>query len=284
MSTEDERKLFVAGLPDSITEDVLRQLFEATGGTVVNVTLPKHRDTGRPRGFGFVTLSSADEAASARDALDGSTQAGRAISVRPFQSEPPRREARSEGGGPPSAAAGGGGDRTLYVGNLPYDTSQQELDELFAQHGAGPIVRVHLPTGPDGRMRGFGFVTLGSGEAAVSAIAALRDVELRGRRLMINIAHPRGERPERPSQAPRRGPDDGGGRFELREGFGGDAGPPPPFMESARPVEGRRWRDAEVGGAGGAKKKKKKGRGERATTGDRQRREKNKRWNDWDDD
>jgi RNA recognition motif-containing protein len=52
MSTEDERKLFVAGLPDSMTEDVLRQLFEATGGTVVNVTLPKHRDTGRPRGPG----------------------------------------------------------------------------------------------------------------------------------------------------------------------------------------------------------------------------------------
>ena len=46
---EDSRKLFVAGLPDSITEDVLRQLFEATGGTVVEVSLPKDRATGRPR-------------------------------------------------------------------------------------------------------------------------------------------------------------------------------------------------------------------------------------------
>ena len=279
MSTEDERKLFIAGLPDSITEDVLRQLFEATGGTVVNVTLPKHRDTGRPRGFGFVTLSSPEEAASARDALDGSMQAGRAISVRPFQSEPPRREQRSEG----PAAQGGGGDRTLYVGNLPYDTSQQELDELFAQNGAGPIVRVHLPTGPDGRMRGFGFVTLGSADAAVSAIAALRDAELRGRRLMINIAHPRGERPDRSSQPPRR--DDagggGGGRFEPSGGF--DPSGPSPFMESARPVEGRRWRDAEVAGAAKKKKQKKKP-SERAGAADRQRREKNKRWNDWDDD
>lgn len=88
MSTEDERKLFVAGLPDSITEEVLRQIFEATGGTVVDVSLPRHRDTGRPRGFGFVTLSSAEEAASARSSLDGSMQAGRSISVRPFQSEP----------------------------------------------------------------------------------------------------------------------------------------------------------------------------------------------------
>src|SRR5215213_951241 len=48
---EDSRKLFVAGLPDSITEDVLRQLFEATGGNVVEVSLPKDRATGRPRGL-----------------------------------------------------------------------------------------------------------------------------------------------------------------------------------------------------------------------------------------
>src|SRR2546421_12843461 len=88
---EDSRKLFVAGLPDSISEEVLKQLFEATGGTVVNVSLPKDRATGRPRGFGFVTLSTPQEAQAARDALDGSVQAGKSISVRPLQAEPPRR-------------------------------------------------------------------------------------------------------------------------------------------------------------------------------------------------
>ena len=71
MANEDARKLFVAGLPDSITEDVLRQLFEATGGTVSEISLPKDRATGRPRGFGFVTLSSSEEAQAARDSLDG---------------------------------------------------------------------------------------------------------------------------------------------------------------------------------------------------------------------
>jgi nucleolin len=281
MSTEDERKLFIAGLPDSISEDVLRQLVEATGGTVVSVTLPKHRDTGRPRGFGFVTLATADEAESARRALDGSMQAGRSISVRPFQAEPPRRETRPE---TPAAQAG---DRTLYVGNLPFDTSLQEIEELFSRVGAGSIARVHLPTGPDGRLRGFGFIMMPSAEAAATALTALRDVELRGRRLMINIAHPRGERPDRPSQPPRRGPDEGarpmgpprsappGGRFEGREPFQ----PAPEFLESAKPVEGRRWRDAE----GPGKKKKKKVK-ERAAVPERPRREKNKRWNDWDDD
>lgn len=234
MSTEDERKLFVAGLPDSITEEVLRQIFEATGGTVVDVSLPRHRDTGRPRGFGFVTLSSAEEAASARSSLDGSMQAGRSISVRPFQSEPPRREGGPGGGGgprdsgPTSQGGGGGGpDRTLYVGNLPYDATQADVESLFSEAGAGPVVRIHLPTGPDGRARGFGFVTMGSAEAANGAIVALRDKDLKGRRLMVNIAHPRGERPsgDRP---PRR--DDAGPSSSFDR-----SGPPPAGISTVRP-------------------------------------------------
>src|SRR5271167_4446332 len=103
MANEDA-KLFVAGLPDSVSEDVLKQLFEATGGKVISVSLPKDRTTGRPRGFGFVTLETPEEAQTARDALDGSIQAGRSISVRPFQAEPPRRDAAAgprEPGGPP---------------------------------------------------------------------------------------------------------------------------------------------------------------------------------------
>ncbi|MGH7295472.1 MAG: RNA recognition motif domain-containing protein, partial [Polyangiaceae bacterium] len=73
----EEAKLFVAGLPDSISEEVLKQLFEATGSKVVSVSLPKDRMTGRPRGFGFVTLATPQEAQAARDALDGSMQAGK---------------------------------------------------------------------------------------------------------------------------------------------------------------------------------------------------------------
>src|SRR4051812_14157642 len=87
----EEAKLFVAGLPDSVSEEVLKQIFEATGGKVVSVSLPKDRMTGRPRGFGFVTLATPQEAEAARNALDGSLQGGRSISVRPFQAEPPRK-------------------------------------------------------------------------------------------------------------------------------------------------------------------------------------------------
>jgi len=199
MSAEDARKLFVAGLPDTITEDILRQLFEATGGTVVDVSIPRDRATGRPRGFGFVTLSTSDEAMSARDSLDGSVQAGRPISVRPFQAEPPRR---GEGGlrptSPPAGSAGPASpDRTLYVGNLPYDTTEQEVEEFIKSKGAGNVARVNLPTDQDGRRRGFGFVTMESADAAQKALEALRNADMRGRRLVVNIAHPKGERPAR---------------------------------------------------------------------------------------
>jgi RNA recognition motif-containing protein len=231
MATEDARKLFVAGLPDSVTEDVLREIFEGAGGTVVEVSLPRDRATGRPRGFGFVTLSTPEDAANVRGSLDGSMQAGRSISVRPFSSEPPRRgEGRSE----TSSAAGPAEDRTLYVGNLPYDTSQQEVTQLLEQNGVTPIVRVHLPTGPDGRLRGFGFITLGSAEAANAAIVSMRGVDIRGRRIMVNIAHPRGA----PGAGGDRGPRSSGGtRPPPRDEGGWSAGPRPDRFSGGPPPE-----------------------------------------------
>jgi hypothetical protein len=252
----EEAKLFVAGLPDSISEDVLKQLFEATGGTVVNVSLPKDRATGRPRGFGFVTLSTPAEAQTARDALDGSMQAGKSISVRPFQAEPPRRDGApgggfGGGGGPRVGGGGGGGgfgagpggprgpaaapDRTLYVGNLPYDCTQEEVETLVNSVNPGQVQRVHLPLDPDGRKRGFGFVTMASADSAKAASEALRSADLRGRRLVVNLAHPKGERPARPEGGYGGGGGGyggggggyGGGGYGGGGGGGGYGGPPP---------------------------------------------------------
>jgi nucleolin len=232
----DDAKLFVAGLPDSVSEDVLRQLFEATGGQIVSVSIPKDRTTGRPRGFGFVTMSSPEEAKVAREALDGSLQAGRSISVRPFQADPPRGDApregagfRGEGGGFRPGPRGDGPprggppptDRTLYVGNLPYDAAQEEVASLVNGVTDNAVVRVNLPMDPDGRKRGFGFVTLASSEAAKTAAETLANAELRGRRLIVNIAHPKGDRPAR------EGGDFGGPPREFGGGPPRDFGGPP---------------------------------------------------------
>ena len=231
MAAEEARKLFVAGLPDTITEDVLRQLFEATGGAVAEVSLPKDRTTGRPRGFGFVTMSTTDEAQAAREALDGSMQAGRSISVRPFQPEPPKRDGvvggpRERGG--PERPGPSSPDRTIYVGNLPYDATPQEVETLFQEKGVGPVARVSLPMDEDGRKRGFGFVSMPSAESANAAIEALRGADLRGRSLVVNLAYPKGERPAREGGAP-----GGAGGYSPRPaggfpgGGGGFSGGPP---------------------------------------------------------
>jgi RNA recognition motif-containing protein len=252
----DEAKLFVAGLPDSISEEVLKQLFEATGGKVISVSLPKDRATGRPRGFGFVTLSTPSEAQAARDALDGSFQQGRSISVRPFQAEPPKRDGtggpmsgpRSGGPGGPRGGQQNAPDRTLYVGNLPYDCTQQEVEELIngVAGGPGSVVRVHLPTDPDGRRRGFGFVTLSSAEVCKTALEGLKNAEMRNRRLVVNLAQPKGERPP-----PREGGGDfhGGGRsFGPPPSFGG---PPPPMGRKTFDDRRRKKFDGDGGGEGG---------------------------------
>ena len=259
----EEAKLFVAGLPDSISEDGLKQLFEATGGKVLSVSLPKDRMTGRPRGFGFVTLGTPQEAQAARDALDGSMQAGKSISVRPFQAEPPRRDAigapggpRLGAGGPPGAAARGPGggpppspDRTLYVGNLPYDATQEEVQTLVNSVVPDGVVRVHLPMDADGRKRGFGFVTMASAEAAKTAADQLRSADIRARRLIVNLAHPKGERPARP--------EGGGGGFSapFPPAFAGGGGGGPSGPAHRKPIhEEKRKRSFEDGG--GPKKKR----------------------------
>ena len=281
----EEAKLFVAGLPDSVSEEVLKQIFEATGGKVVSVSLPKDRMTGRPRGFGFVTLSTPQEAEAARNALDGSLQGGRSISVRPFQQEPPRK---GEGGplssgprssGPRSSGPGAGPpqqapDRTLYVGNLPYDCSQPEVEELInGVVGEGQVVRVHLPMDPDGRKRGFGFVTMASSDSAKTAAEQLKSADLRGRRLIVNIAHPKGDRPPRSE-----GFGGGGGGFAAAAaaaaslaaaggaggGGGGFGGGPPAFGGGGAPPPSRRTFDSDrrrKGGGGGEGEGKKRGGG-----------------------
>jgi RNA recognition motif-containing protein len=281
MANEDARKLFVAGLPDSVTEDVLKQLFEATGGTVSEISLPKDRATGRPRGFGFVTLSTSDEAQAARDSLDGSIQAGKSISVRPFQAEPPKRD--SMGAGPsraPGAGPGGGPpgapDRTLYVGNLPYDVTQQEIETLISGTNAGPVARVHLPTDPEGRKRGFGFVTMGTADGAKGAIEALRGADLRGRRLVVNLAHPKGERPPRDFA----GGGGGGGGYSgggggpsgfPGGGGGGFAGGGGGFPPSGGPPPERRTFDQRRRGSGGGGGPEGEGAGRRKKNWDKER-------------
>ncbi|MCA9472505.1 MAG: RNA-binding protein [Nitrospirales bacterium] len=82
----------------------------------------------------------------------------------------------------------------LYVGNLPFSTTDQELQEVFATHGAVISATVIMDRF-SGRSRGFGFVEMSSPDEAQQAISALHESELDGRPLIVNIAKPRETRP-----------------------------------------------------------------------------------------
>ncbi|MGD0614279.1 MAG: RNA-binding protein [Verrucomicrobiota bacterium] len=88
-------KLFVGNLSFNTTENDLQDAF-AAHGTVLEANLLTDRETGRPRGFGFVTMSSAEEAQKAVDALNGSTLDGRNLTVNEAR---PKTERPSGGAG-----------------------------------------------------------------------------------------------------------------------------------------------------------------------------------------
>jgi RNA recognition motif-containing protein len=82
--------------------------------------------------------------------------------------------------------------KKIYVGNLPFSATEDDVHELFSQYGS--VESVKLITDRDtGRPRGFGFVEMSDG--ASEAIAALNDKEFEGRNLKVNEARPREDRP-----------------------------------------------------------------------------------------
>jgi RNA recognition motif-containing protein len=101
--------------------------------------------------------------------------------------------------------------RRLYVGNLPYSTTEDQLTELFSQAGKVDSVRV-MRDMATGRARGFAFVEMGSDEDAQKAISQFHEHQLDGRPLVVNEARPK----------PEGGFGGGGGRG--RGGFGGGGG------------------------------------------------------------
>jgi RNA recognition motif-containing protein len=92
--------------------------------------------------------------------------------------------------------------RKLYVGNLPYQMGENELQELFASAGSVESVTV-MRDQATGRARGFAFVEMSTDEEAENAISSLNASQVGGRSLTVNEARPKAARP----------------------GFGGDGGP-----------------------------------------------------------
>jgi cold-inducible RNA-binding protein len=102
----------------------------------------------------------------------------------------------------------------LFVGNLSFDTTENDLQDAFAAHGTVTETNL-LMDRETGRPRGFGFITMNSAEEAQKAISAMNGTQLGGRALTVNVAKPREERA--PGSGGRR--EYGGGGAGRRERY-----------------------------------------------------------------
>ena len=102
-------KLYVGNLNFTTTEDTLRNAFAANGRSVKEVAIPSDRETGRPRGFAFVTMGSDADAKAAITAMDGKDLDGRNLKVNEAQDKPRPAGGGGGGGGGGFSRGGGGG-------------------------------------------------------------------------------------------------------------------------------------------------------------------------------
>jgi RNA recognition motif-containing protein len=105
----------------------------------------------------------------------------------------------------------------IYVGNLSWSMTDDDLMNLFTEHGSVTSAKI-LKDKMNGRSKGFGFVEMEDDEAAKAAIAALNEIEVQGRKLIVNESQPRqeGDRPKRSFG--------GGGGGYKKSGGGGYGG------------------------------------------------------------
>ncbi|MCO5564466.1 hypothetical protein L7F22_018127 [Adiantum nelumboides] len=183
---ESASKLYVGNLPWSCNSEELADVFQKVG-SVDMVEVIYDKESGRSRGFGFVTMSSVEDCNAAIQKLDGADYAGRTLRVN-FPN-------RNRGDSPPPPRAPRMMDQNnankLFVGNLAWGVDDGMLHELFSEHGKVLEARV-VNDRETGRSRGFGFVTMSSEAEVNEALNKMDGANVEGRNLRVNMA---GERP-----------------------------------------------------------------------------------------
>ncbi|KAL2346975.1 hypothetical protein Fmac_000975 [Flemingia macrophylla] len=179
----EDAKIFVGNLPYDVDSEKLAMLFEQAG-TVEIAEVIYNRETDQSRGFGFVTMSTVEEAENAVEKFNRYDYDGRLLTVNkasPRGSRPER---------PPRTFEPG---LKVYVGNLPWDVDNTRLEQLFNEHGKVVSARVVYDR-ESGRSRGFGFVTMSDETEMNEAIAALDGQSLDGRAIRVSVAEDRPRR------------------------------------------------------------------------------------------
>ncbi|EPS59981.1 hypothetical protein M569_14824, partial [Genlisea aurea] len=198
-------KLFVGNLPFNVDSAGLAELFEQAGN-VEMVEVIYDKASGRSRGFGFVTMTTVEEAEAAAQQFNGYEFQGRPLRVN--AGPPPSRNgstfrgprgsssSRSNNGFPfQSTRTRSSFDRSnrVHVGNLAWGVDNLALETLFREQGNVKEATV-IYDRETGRSKGFGFVTYGSREEVKNAIKSLDGIDLNGRSIRVSEAESRPKR------------------------------------------------------------------------------------------
>ncbi|KZT13203.1 RNA-binding domain-containing protein [Laetiporus sulphureus 93-53] len=208
-ATSDEfaqsKTIFVGRLSWNVDNDWLAQEFQECG-EVVSARVQMDRNTGRSRGFAYVAFTTA-EAVEAALKLNGKEIDGRPVNIdrSAEKDQSTRRDARASAFGdkasPPSS--------TLFLGNLSWNTTEDQVWEIFGEYG--DVKSVRLPTDREtGKPKGFGYVEFLDIESAKKAFEGGSGTEIDGRAVRIDYSQPRDP--------------NSGGRGGGRGGFGGGRG------------------------------------------------------------
>jgi len=186
-------RLFVGNLPWSVDSATLGEVFE-DHGKVQECTVMFDRNTGRSRGFAFVTFETMESAEAAKAALDGAEVGGRNLRVtfpllREGGGRGERRPFRDFDGPAVTNRQNFPEGTRCYVGNLAWTTDSKELGDLATQYGTVLEARV-VTDRETGRSRGFGFLAFETVEEADSAVQGMDGTELGGRMIRCRIATP----------------------------------------------------------------------------------------------
>lgn len=210
---EESTTCFIGQLSWNVDNDWLASEF-ADCGEVVSARVQMDRNTGKSRGFGFVEFATA-EGANAAAKLNGSKEIdGRTVKIDKTQPKAaaasPDKRAKVFGDvqSPPTS--------TLFVGNISWNTTEDDLWGVFGDYG--DVKSVRLPTDREsGKPKGFGYVEFSDVESAKKAMEALKGYDLDGRQLRLDFSTPK----DNNGGGGGRG---GGGRGGGRGGFGGGRG------------------------------------------------------------
>ncbi|KAK0933325.1 Multiple RNA-binding domain-containing protein 1 [Friedmanniomyces endolithicus] len=184
--------LFVRNLNFTTTTDILTQTFKPLSGflsaLVKTKTDPKKPGQLLSMGFGFLEFASAPQAQAALKAMDGHTLESHKLQLRASHKGTDAAEDRRKA----DAAKRVAGKRTkVVIKNLPFEASKKDVRALFGAYGQLRSVRV--PKKVDGGARGFGFADFTTPKEAESAMDALRDTHLLGRKLVLDFAEAEAE-------------------------------------------------------------------------------------------